>query len=82
MSEGTRNTDVNRTDGERLAVIETTVLDIKVRLFGGDGQAGELSSLRDRVAKLENWRWYVVGIGVGAGVTIGWIAKSALASVL
>lgn len=73
---------MEKTDSERIAVIETTVTDIKQRLFG-NGQPGELdhlhtrvSSVGNRVAKLENWRWWVVGIAVGLGVALGGTARA------
>ena len=61
----------------RLAVIETTVLEIKHRLLG-NGQPGEIQLIHERVngqgrrlSKLENWRWWVVGIAVGLGFAGG-----------
>lgn len=69
--------DRDRTDTERLVAIETTVNDIKLRLLG-NGQPGEIDKLHaringigKRVMKLENWRWWVVGIAVGLGVAMG-----------
>lgn len=61
----------------RLAVIETTVIEIKHRLLG-NGQPGEIQLIHERVnghgrrlSKLENWRWWVVGIAVGLGFAGG-----------
>ena len=59
------------TDSERLAVIESTVGRIEKRLFGTDGDRGEIGHLDYRITKLENWRWWVVGIAVGLGVAVG-----------
>lgn len=56
---------------ERLARIETMVEEIYHRLFG-NGQPGELDRLNSRVGKLENWRWWVMGIAVGAGIACGY----------
>lgn len=61
-----------RSDSERLAIIETTITILSHRLLGDDGNGGELDSLHKRVSRLENWRWWVVGIGIGAGAVIGW----------
>ncbi len=61
----------NRTDSERIAVIETTVVELKHNLLG-NGQPGQIqvlhrrvSDISDRVSDLENWKWWVLG---GAGV--------------
>lgn len=59
------------TDGERLASIETTVKDIKERLFGEDQSNGVIGDLDTRLTKLENWRWWVVGMALGLGVAAG-----------
>lgn len=48
------------TDSERLAVIEHAVLDMRQRLFG-NGQPGELSSVKARISKLERWQWIAGG---------------------
>lgn len=73
-----------RTDTERLAVIEEIVSDIKHRLFG-NGQPGELEFLHGRVSKvdvrvdrLENWQWWVMGIGLGVGVAGGAVGVKVL----
>jgi hypothetical protein len=67
----------NRTDSERIASIETSVVNIEKRLFG-NGQPGDIGMIHERItlqgkriAKLENWRWWVVGVAVGAGVVGG-----------
>ena len=51
---------MDRTDHERLAVIEEVVLRLEERLFG-DGQPGELALLKTRVRKLEAWFWRAAG---------------------
>ena len=63
-----------RTDSERIAVIEVTVLDLKKELFG-NGQPGELEIIRRRVIALEKWRWWVGGAAVGAGTFLGYILR-------
>ncbi len=55
---------MERSDHERLAVIEEVVLRLEARLFG-DGQPGEITSIKHRIRALENWRWKIIG---GAGV--------------
>jgi hypothetical protein len=70
------------TDSERLAVIEETVKEIKKRLFGEDIDEGEIGHIKARITRLENWRWWVVGIAVGLGVTVGGFGKSLLESIL
>ena len=79
-----------RTDGERLAVIESIVVKLEPRLFGGDGEGGafarlekRLMGLDKRVTKLENWRWWVMGIAVGVGFVLGgWVQKAIAAGIL
>lgn len=63
-------------DSERLAVIESIVTNLSHRLIGMDGNGGELDSLHRRIGKLENWRWWVVGIAVGLGVALGGAGKA------
>ena len=70
-----------RTDSERLVAIETTVRRIDLNLFGADGNEGKLGSLDSRVSKLENWRWWVMGIAVGSGAIIGGLVGKVLAAV-
>jgi hypothetical protein len=79
---------MERTDSERLAVIsersaviESTLLDVKRQLFG-NGQPGQIQLLHSRVSTvdkrvdlLENWKWWVVGAGVGAGTALGYILR-------
>ncbi len=60
-----------RTDSERLAVIESIVMRMDRRLFGRDGDMGEVDRLDVRVTALENWRWWLVGIAVGMGFAGG-----------
>ncbi len=74
--------NTNRSDSERLMAIETTVRDIKARLFGDDGEGGRLGSYEERITKLENWRWWVVGIAVGLGMAVGGAGKQLLAAIL
>ena len=69
--------DMNRTDSERLASMETTLDDIKHRLFG-NGRPGHIDGIYNRLSKLENWRWWVVGIAVGAGVVLGGYGHAAI----
>lgn len=63
-------------DSDRLTRIETTLNLLSSRLLGNDGNGGELDSLHRRVGKLENWRWWVVGIAVGLGVAVGGAGKA------
>jgi hypothetical protein len=49
------------TTDDRLARIETTLEEIKNRIFGGDIDEGEIGHLKARVTKLENWRWWLLG---------------------
>jgi len=72
---------MQKTDSERLAVIEETVVDMKKRLFG-NGQPGELSSVKSRLSKLENWRWWVMGIAVGCGVVVGGAGRAIAGALL
>ena len=69
-----------RTDSERIAVIEEIVVRLEKsterferRLFGNSdsGELGEINHLDARITKLENWRWWVVGIAVGLGFAGG-----------
>lgn len=60
-----------RTDSERIAVIEECVTTMNLRLFGRDGDRGEIGTLEHRVGKLENWRFWVVGVAVGLGIALG-----------
>jgi len=60
-----------RTDGERLAVIETKLEDIE----------GKIDALLERIADLERWKWIMVAIGCFAGGAFGFSAK-AIAEVL
>ena len=46
----------------RLAVIETVLNQMNDRLFG-NGQPGEISALKARMAKLESWFWRAAGGG-------------------
>jgi anti-sigma-K factor RskA len=69
---------------DRLAALESSVhvltevvSRVEHRLFG-NGQPGELSALKSRITKLENWRWYVCGIAVGLGAFAGWIGRGVL----
>ena len=59
-----------RTDSERLAVVETIVKDLHHTLLG-NGQPGKIEQHERRIAKLENWRWWVLGILFGLGVALG-----------
>ncbi len=45
---------------ERLAVIEAVVVRLEERLFG-NGQPGEIASLKARIARLEAWFWRTAG---------------------
>lgn len=53
---------MDRTDHERLAVIEEVVLRLEERLFG-DGQPGEIATLKARVHRIEQWFWRISGGG-------------------
>jgi hypothetical protein len=66
-----------RSDSERIAYIEATVMNIEKRLFG-NGQPGEIDQLHERLnghgkrlAKMENWKWWLLGIGLGIGLGSG-----------
>lgn len=74
-----------RSDSERLAVIESTVERIDLNLFGPDGQGGifstldrRLNSVDRRVSKLENWRSWVIGVSMGVGVVLGGLIQKFL----
>lgn len=56
------------TDSQRLAVIERIVTDMRDRLFGDDVDEGEIGHLKARVAKLEQWRWWIVGVAAAPAV--------------
>ena len=73
MAKRVTNADIQ----SQLAVTHNTVLDMHHRLFG-NGQPGEIeklntriSSTNDRVGKLENWRWYLLGAVAAVSTTIG-----------
>ncbi len=51
---------MDRTDHERLAVIEEVVLRLEERLLG-NGQPGEITIIKERVRKLESWLWRAAG---------------------
>ena len=51
---------MERTVQERLAVIEEVVVRLEERLFG-NGQPGEIASLKDRVRRIESWLWRAAG---------------------
>jgi hypothetical protein len=70
-----------KTDSERLVAIETTVRRIDLNLFGADGNEGKLGIFDKRITKLENWRWWVMGVAVGAGGIIGGLIGKAIAVV-
>lgn len=57
-------------ENTELAVIKEVVLRLEHRLFG-NGQPGVIEEHSKRIAKLENWRWWVVGIAVGLGIALG-----------
>lgn len=59
---------MDRSDHERLVVIEEVVLRMEERLFG-NSQPGEIESLKARVRRLESWFWRAAGAaGVAATV--------------
>lgn len=68
-----------RTDSERIAVIEEVILRMEKsnarfehRLFGRDGEEmGEINHLDARITRLENWRWWLLGLAVGIGIVAG-----------
>lgn len=75
---------MTRTDSEQItaiaaevAVIKSTVISLDKRLFG-NGQPGHIESIYKRLAKLENWRWWVVGVAVGAGMFAGGVGHKLL----
>jgi len=68
---------VQKSDSERLAVIESMVTALVKRLLG-NGQPGEIEQLATRIdghgkrlSSLENWRGWVIGLVVGAAVASG-----------
>lgn len=73
---------MDRSDSERLAVIEAILKSINLRLFGRDGDGGVIEHLDKRVAKLENWRWWVIGIAIGAGAATGGLASHVIEAII
>jgi hypothetical protein len=66
-----------RSDSERIAIIETIVKNLEHRLLG-NGKPGEVETLHSRlnahgkrIADLEHWRWWLLGIGLGIGLGSG-----------
>lgn len=57
--------DNSRATGERLASLENSM-----HFLCGNGQPGKIADIEGDVKKLQQWRWYVVGISVGAGAVI------------
>lgn len=57
-------------DSLRLTVIETILTRMDHALFG-NGQPGAIRTMEHRILKLENWRWYVMGIAIGSGGIVG-----------
>lgn len=53
-----------------VAVLTAQVESLDHRLFG-NGQPGIIDGMFKRIGKLENWRWYVMGVAVGLGGVIG-----------
>lgn len=51
---------MERTDHERLAVIEEVVLRLEERLFG-NGQPSDIATIKERVRILEAWFWRTAG---------------------
>lgn len=70
--------DQSITDSQRLAVIESIVLDLRIRLFGRDQEAGVIGHLEARVATIEKWQRWIMGIGVGIAFASGMGAKTLL----
>lgn len=70
------------TDSERLVRIETMTESLHNRLIGTEGNAGELSHIYGRIAKLENWRWWVMGIAVGGGALAGGALRAIAEAIL
>jgi len=75
---------MEQADKERLARVETTLMNIDKRLFG-NGQPGHIDQIHTRIsesnkriASLENWRWWVMGLGIGTGLGLGFISAHAL----
>lgn len=75
----------HRTDSERIAIIETIVIDLKQQLLG-NGQKGHIETLHLRISNvdkrvdiLDNWRWLVTGaatvIGMMAGTVLGYTLR-------
>lgn len=68
---------MEKSDSARLSSIETTVDEIHHRLFG-NGQPGDIDKLHgrindnaNRIGKLEAWRGWLIGVGIGIGVASG-----------
>ena len=57
-------------DSKQLAVLVEVVTRREHRLFG-NGKEGVIDEHAGRISKLENWRFWVVGIAVGAGMVLG-----------
>jgi hypothetical protein len=47
----------------RMVVIEEIVGDLKQRLYG-NGQPGDIESMKARISKIEQWMWRAIGGGL------------------
>ncbi len=78
----------NKSDSERLASIETLVQSIDKRLFG-NGQPGEIDHLHLRISgqgreiqNLQRWRYWIMGLAIGAGLFAGSVGHKLIANIL
>ena len=62
----------DRTDSERLAVIESAVLKLSRDLFG-NGQPGVIKAMSKRIGKLETY----LAIAIGGGAVVIWMIEAA-----
>ena len=71
-----------RSDSERIAIIETVVLQMEKQLFG-NGQPGQIDILHERigdiskrVVHLENWKWWLSGMAFAVGSMLGYMLRT------
>lgn len=74
-------TQKTQDDHAILIEIQTTVRDMKRRLFG-DGQPGELSNIRARLRSLEKRHWILYGAVAVMLVMVGVLGPDALTALL
>jgi hypothetical protein len=54
---------------------------VERRLFGGEGENGEIPSIKARLAKVESWAWRCAG-AIGLGIALVKVIGSALMKLL